>query len=160
MIKKKQVCKPSVFDVEAMYEKLTLKDDFIFGKVMQEPHNCAELLHRLTGNVISDNISINNQKSIKVALDGKGVRYDVYVEDLKTGLYDTEMQKDKNGAVLHKRSRFYQGLMDLNHLETGDEYSELLDSYVIFICTFDPFGKGLCCYAFENICKGFNGMES
>jgi predicted transposase/invertase (TIGR01784 family) len=49
--------------------------------------------------------------------------------------------------------------MDLNHLETGDEYSELLDSYVIFICTFDPFDKGLCCYRFENICKGYKGME-
>ena len=148
----------SPHELEAQYERLTLKDDFIFGKVMQEPSNCVEMLQRLTGNVIGDNVSINNQKAIKVAVDGKAVRYDVYVEDEVTGLYDAEMQQNDNRAVLPKRSRFYQGLMDLNHLETGDEYSELLDSYVIFICTFDPFDKGLCCYEFENICKGFDDM--
>ena len=145
-------------EIEEQYERLTLKDDFIFGKIMQEPCNCVEMLQRLTGNVIGSNISINNQKAIKVAVDGKGVRYDVYVEDESTGLYDAEMQQKEN-VVLPKRSRFYQGLMDLNNLETGDEYSELLDSYVIFICTFDPFDKGLCCYKFENICKGYKGME-
>ena len=149
----------SPHELEVQYERLTLKDDFIFGKVMQEPSNCVEMLQRLTGNVIGDNVSINNQKAIKVAVDGKAARYDVYVEDEVTGLYDAEMQQNDNRAVLPKRSRFYQGLMDLNHLETGDEYSELLDSYVIFICTFDPFDKGLCCYEFENVCKGFDDMK-
>ncbi len=149
----------SPHELEVQYERLTLKDDFIFGKVMQEPCNCVEMLQRLTGNVIGDNISINNQKAIKVAVDGKAVRYDVYVEDEATGLYDAEMQQNDNRAVLPKRSRFYQGLMYLNHLETGDEYSELLDSYVIFICTFDPFDKGLYCYEFENVCKGFDDMK-
>ena len=56
-------------EIEAQYERLTLKDDFIFGKVMQEPCNCVEMLQRLTGNVIGSNISINNQKAIKVAVD-------------------------------------------------------------------------------------------
>ena len=149
----------SPHELEVQYERLTLKDDFIFGKVMQEPSNCVEMLQRLTGNVIDNNISINNQKAIKVAVDGKAVRYDVYVEDEVTGLYDAEMQQNDNRAVLPKRSRFYQGLMDLNNLEIGDEYSELLDSYVIFICTFDPFDKGLCCYKFENICKGVGDLE-
>ncbi|MBE5946665.1 MAG: Rpn family recombination-promoting nuclease/putative transposase [Lachnospiraceae bacterium] len=149
----------SPHELEVQYERLTLKDDFIFGKVMQEPSNCVEMLQRLTGNVIGNNISINNQKAIKVAVDGKAVRYDVYVEDEVTGLYDAEMQQNDNRAVLPKRSRFYQGLMDLNNLEIGDEYSELLDSYVIFICTFDPFDKGLCCYKFENICKGVGDLE-
>lgn len=42
--------------------------------------------------------------------------------------------------------------MDLNELEKGDNYTELKDSYVIFICTFDPFNKNLCCYSFANLC--------
>ncbi len=40
----------------------------------------------------------------------------------------------------------------------GQDYSELLDSYVLFICTYDPFKKvddnSFClpCYTFKNIC--------
>ncbi|MBP3620201.1 MAG: Rpn family recombination-promoting nuclease/putative transposase [Lachnospiraceae bacterium] len=145
-------------ELEVMYENLTIKDDFIFGKVMENKENCVEMLERLTGNRISGNISINNQKAIKVAVDGKGVRYDVYVEDDAGVMYDAEMQREKNKSILPKRSRFYQGLMDLGYLETGDEYVELADSYVIFICTFDPFDEGLCCYEFENHCDGHEGI--
>ena len=62
----------------------------------------------------------------------------------------TETTSAKN---LPKRSRFYQGIMDLNVLEKGEDYNKLKQSYVIFICTYDPFEKGLSCYEFENICK-------
>lgn len=34
----------------------------------------------------------------------------------------------------------------------GEAYWELKRSYVIFICTFDLFGKGLHRYTFENVC--------
>ena len=38
--------------------------------------------------------------------------------------------------------------------ENNDEpYSHLRKSYVIFICTFDPFGKGLAKYTFNAICN-------
>ncbi len=145
-------------ELAVMYENLTIKDDFIFGKVMENKENCVEMIERLTGNKLSDNISINNQKAVKIAVDGKGVRYDVYVEDDARVMYDAEMQQGKNKSNLPKRSRFYQGLMDLGYLETGDEYVELADSYVIFICTFDPFDEGLCCYEFENHCDGYEGI--
>ena len=62
----------------------------------------------------------------------------------------TENTVDRN---LPKRSRFYQGMMDLNILEKGQDYNKLKQSYVIFICIFDPFGEGLSCYEFENTCK-------
>ena len=145
-------------ELAVMYENLTIKDDFIFGKVMENKDNCVEMIERLTGNKLSDNISINKQKAVKVAVDGKGVRYDVYVEDDARVMYDAEMQQSENKNILPKRSRFYQGLMDLGYLEVGDEYVELADSYVIFICTFDPFDEGLCCYEFENHCDGYEGI--
>jgi predicted transposase/invertase (TIGR01784 family) len=37
-------------------------------------------------------------------------------------------------------------------LEKGVDYRELKKSYVIFICTFDLFGKGRHRYTFKNIC--------
>ena len=37
-------------------------------------------------------------------------------------------------------------------LEAGAEYPELANSYVIFICDFDPFGWGKYRYTFRNLC--------
>ena len=141
--------------LEVRYEKLTLKDDFMFGKVMQDERNCIDMLERLTGNKIEKISTVVGQKVIKITNDSKGVRYDIYVEDENDNVYDTEMQQ-KNGTadieVLPKRARFYQGMVDLNLLESGGDYEDLKTSYVIFICTFDPFGEDLCSYQFENIC--------
>ena len=58
-------------------------------------------------------------------------------------------QKDN----LPKRTRYYQGMIDLNLLERGADYKELKKSYVIFICPFDQFQEGLHKYTFENQCK-------
>ena len=35
----------------------------------------------------------------------------------------------------------------------GEDYDKLKKSFVIFICTFDPFGKGRHLYTFENRCN-------
>lgn len=48
--------------------------------------------------------------------------------------------------------RYYQGMIDLNILEKGGDYNELKKSYVIFICTFDPYGQGRHLYSFEYLC--------
>ncbi|MCM1273215.1 MAG: Rpn family recombination-promoting nuclease/putative transposase, partial [Clostridium sp.] len=53
---------------------------------------------------------------------------------------------------LPKRSRYYQGMIDLNVLEKGEDYQDLKRSFVIFVCTFDLFGKGRHIYTFENRC--------
>ncbi|MBD5097257.1 MAG: Rpn family recombination-promoting nuclease/putative transposase [Lachnospiraceae bacterium] len=43
-------------------------------------------------------------------------------------------------------------MIDLNILEKGEDYKNLKRSYIIFICTFDLFGKGRHIYTFENRC--------
>ena len=47
----------------------------------------------------------------------------------------------------------YQGMIDLNLIEKGFPYTALNTSYVIFICTFDPFGKGKYQYTFRALCQ-------
>ena len=54
---------------------------------------------------------------------------------------------------LPKRMRYYQGMIDLNILNKGESYCNLKKSYVIFICTFDPFGEGRHIYTFCNTCQ-------
>lgn len=42
--------------------------------------------------------------------------------------------------------------MDVASIPPGTDFNDLKPSYVIFICTFDPFGQGLYQYTFENRC--------
>ena len=41
---------------------------------------------------------------------------------------------------------------DIDNLLKGEEYSELKESFIIFICQFDLFGLNLPQYTFKNIC--------
>ena len=78
------------------------------------------------------------------------MRLDIYVDDGKT-VYDCEMQTSffKN---IPKRSRYYQGFIDMDLIKKGVDYSKLKKSFVIFICTFDLFGRDGYIYTFENQC--------
>lgn len=62
-----------------------------------------------------------------------------------------EMQTTENGN-LAKRTRYYQGMIDLGILEKGENYKNLKRSFIIFVCTFDLFRKGRHIYTFENCC--------
>ncbi len=66
----------------------------------------------------------------------------------------------RNQYNLPKRSRHYQGMMDVQMLPAGEiDYNKLCDSIMIFICTFDLFGKGKLCYTFENTCAELPGLK-
>ena len=80
------------------------------------------------------------------------------MKDEKEVVYDIEMQVSDT-KELPKRSRYYQGMMDLQLIDKGQYYDELNQSYVIFICPFDVFGKGRYIYTFENICKEENRIS-
>ena len=51
------------------------------------------------------------------------------------------------------RTRFYQSMVDTDNLLKGQHYSELPQSYVIFICNYDPFNSDLPIYTFKNYCE-------
>ena len=135
------------------YEDLTFTDDFMFCKVMTtNPELCHELLELIPGKKVGAFTRLDQQKPIEMTADGKGIRFDVYSEDDSKTVYDCEMQTSRKDN-LPKRTRYYQGMIDLNLLERGANYKELKKSYVIFICPFDEFKRGLHKYTFENRCK-------
>ena len=53
---------------------------------------------------------------------------------------------------LPERSRYYQGVIDVDLLKSGQKYKDLKTSFVIFICVDDIFEKGRAKYTFENLC--------
>ena len=134
------------------YEELELKDDFMFSVIMRNPKYVKPFLETILQIKIAKIEYPEVQKSIDVAAGAKGIRLDVYVEDEKHTVFNLEMQTTIK-RNLPKRMRYYQGMIDLNILEKGDDYQNLKKSYVIFICTFDPFGMGRHIYTFENHCN-------
>ena len=135
------------------YKELSFTDDFLFCNIMQNnPDICKELVELLLDRKVGKVAYSETQKSIDLALDQKGVRLDVYFEDDLSTAYNIEMQTTNTGN-LPKRSRYYQGTVDLNMISSGAEYDELKTSYIIFINTFDLFGKGFPKYTFENVCQ-------
>ena len=124
-----------------------------FGKVMQNPELCKELLQRILPDLDIDHVEYPElQKSIEQDRDAHGVRLDVYVKDDKETVYDIEMQVS-NTKELPKRSRYYQSMIDLQLIDKKQHYKRLNRSYIIFICPFDLYDKGRHIYTFENICK-------
>ena len=79
---------------------------------------------------------------------------DIFVLVWSLGIVNEEIEKYKKILKdnLPKRMRYYQGMIDLNILEKGENYKNLKKSFVIFICTFDLFGLGRHVYTFENRC--------
>ena len=133
------------------FEELEIRDDFMFGVIMRNPKYCKPFLETVLNIKIGHIEYPKSQEVIDLSADAKGVRLDVYVEDGKGTIYNIEMQTtiDKN---IPKRMRYYQGMIDLNILEKGEDYRSLKKSFVIFVCTFDLFGQGRHVYTFENRC--------
>ncbi|MBR3570911.1 MAG: Rpn family recombination-promoting nuclease/putative transposase [Oscillibacter sp.] len=139
-------------------EELTIADDFMFGAVMRNPKYCKPLLELVLGVKIREIRYPEPQKTLEERYGSKSVRLDVYAEDDAGTVYDVEIQTaDKKN--LPKRTRYYQGMIDLRILERGGDYKALRRSFVIFICAFDPFGKGRWVYTFDNLCREDTEIE-
>lgn len=139
-------------------EERSIKDNFVFGAVMQNPRKCKSLLECILGIKIRKIKYPELEKTIDKAIGAKSVRLDVYVEDEFDTIYNIEIQAT-NRKNLPKRSRYYQGIIDINIIDKGDDYKKLKKSYVIFICDYDEFGKGRHIYTFENMCLEEPGLR-
>ena len=138
-------------------QNLTIKDNFLFGAVMQVEENCKGFLEMVLGFPIN-HVVVSKEKSVIYHPEYRGVRLDIYAEDENHTHYNVEMQVQKKKA-LGKRSRYYHSQMVMESLESGEDYESLPDTYVIFVCDFDPFGHGLYCYTFRNECEESKTVE-
>ena len=128
------------------WKKLTLADDFIFSRIMQNTEVCKEVLELLLKIKISHIEFPVAQKVIQTLKSSKGVRMDVYVQEPDgQRVFDIEIQSviTKEEAL---RARYYQGMLDLDNLLKGSDYVELPQTYIIFLCMNDPFDLNLPVY--------------
>lgn len=132
-------------------QELTFKDNFMFGAVMLNPEICKGVLERSLGIEI-ERVDISKERSIVYNPEYKGIRLDAYAKDENNTRYDVEMQVLRKSAI-QKRARYYHGQIDMEILLSGLPYEELPDTYVIFICDFDPFDKKKYRYTCKTICE-------
>ena len=154
-------------------DSVDIRDDFMFSYVMRDRNICTQLLqyllpeHRIdrieycevsdvaASSAAADRsagaLKVDIQKALAESFNKRGVRLDAYVDDGRN-IYNVEMQTTRQTA-LPRRARLYQAHMDINQLERGQQYDLLRPSFVIFICTFDPFGRGLYLYSYRNACR-------
>lgn len=139
------------------YEELELTDDFMFSYVMRSNGElCRQLLESILNFPIDRIDFISSQETIDTYASAKGVRLDVFAKS-GTSSFDVELQTS-NKRDIPQRSRFYQSQMDTAMLQKGQMYKELGNSYIIFLCTFDPFGFGQYIYSFRNRCTELSAL--
>ena len=126
------------------FATLPLRHYFMFGQVMQNPRICKLFLEALFEWEIEDIKYVHREKDLDDSFLSRGVRLDIYLRDSDT-VYNVEMQSDREPS-LERRIRYYQSGIDREELRKGCLFEELPDSYIIFICDYDPLGQGFAKY--------------
>ena len=125
-------------------------NDEIFKVVMQDESIAREIIGVILGKKVAEIRNYSTQKDKKFQKLARGVRFDLYFEDDNTA-YEVEMQNSPC-IDMGRRCRFYQGMIDVDLLQEGDGFDQLKDSYIIFLCAYDPFKQGKPVYTFETVC--------
>lgn len=141
------------------WNDLTVKDDYMFKRLMSCRDICIRLLNSILTFEVVDIEYLNTEKDFKFYHEAKGVRLDVFVKDTEKNVYNIEMQVSSNKTDFANRIRYYQGMMDTSLLERGKQYRNLNKTFIIFICPFKLFDGKRCFYTFRNICVEDKSIE-
>lgn len=160
-----EVFPPSL--LASKWEDLTLADYVVFGTVMLRPDLCKRLIE-LALQIPIDRIEyVEREKDLRAMPGTPGVRLDVYVGDGTGRMFNVELQR-RDEKYLPQRARYYQASIchemaeaarrkaadEGRGLTWGERYGSIKESYVIFVCLHDPFGRGWKRYVFKNLCVG------
>ena len=138
-------------------QDLNLCDRYLFARVMSDETICKAVLEKILGFEISEITYLEPEVTKEAVYGARSIRLDIHATE--TGrIYTVEMQTSDE-YNLPKRSRYYHSIIDADKLlKAGEKYNNLADSYVIFICTFDPFGEKLHRYTYRNECEEKPGL--
>ena len=143
---------------ETKFEDLPISNDFMFKEVMKSNKGlCKRLVGSIMQQDIEDIVYIETEKTLQPYYDSRGIRLDVILADKNHTRYNLEMQAknvigDTGEALLPKRTRYYQSVIDMDMLKKGQDFDELDPLVLIFICTFDLYKEGRYVYTFKSRC--------
>ena len=123
--------------------------------------------HRMTQKKTPDpgpDLKLKQMRVEEVILNQLGqrsIRLDAWAADETGRQFSTEMQNDTETDDVHRRSRYYQGLMDSPILKSGKKtrYRHLPSTVIIFITQEDIFGQDRAMYTFTEQCEEVPGLH-
>ena len=141
-------------------EELTIKDDYLFKRIMSEKDICIKFVQIILGIDIKDIVYIKTEEVVKELYDSKGIRLDVYLKDEDEIVYNIEMQVTSLGEEeFAKRFRYYEAMIDSYLLRVGQKYKDLNKLFIVFICPFEIFKNERTIYSFKNFCVEDKSIE-
>ncbi|MCI8615306.1 MAG: hypothetical protein HFJ01_09475 [Lachnospiraceae bacterium] len=137
-------------DLQRLRGLRPIDDDFM-RCLFKDNIPLAEMVLRIiTG---KEDLVITNcqtQKDMKRLAGARSVCLDAYGTDSMGKRYDLEIQRADKGADPH-RARYHSSVLDIENLDAGQEFSELPDTYTIFITEKDFYGMGEPLYVIERM---------
>ncbi len=128
--------------VNKIIDGLTLFDDDLMSHVFDKNIEATELMLRIILGRNIKVISVDGQDEFKNPIvGGRNIILDIHAVEETGEEIDIEVQGDARGTSL-QRARFHSSMMDARMLKEGQEFTELKDSYVIFIYKNDKFSVG------------------
>ena len=129
-------------------KELRLMDDDFFSEALDGKTEAVEYI--LNTVLERDDIKV---KSTKAQVEYKSatkrsIKLDIQAEDVNGRLMDIEIQRSDRGSGV-RRARFHSSMIDRALLSKGDDFEDLVDTYVIFITEKDKFGMGIPLYHIE-----------
>ncbi len=133
--------------VEQIVDGMSLFDDDLMSMVFDGNIEATELLLRII--LKKDDIqvvSVVGQRELQSpVVGGRDICLDILAKDSTGKHYNVEVQQKPEGAHI-RRARFNGSMMDSRMLKAGQEFSELQDSYMVFITRTDIFKRGIPIY--------------
>lgn len=133
--------------VEQIVDDMDLFDDDLMSMVFDGNNPATGLLLKII--LKRDDItviSVVGQREFQnPVVGGRDIRLDILAKDSMGKYYNIEVRKGAEGAHV-RRARFNSSMMDSRMLKAGQEFSELRDSYMVFITQTDIFGYGIPIY--------------
>ena len=129
-------------------KELRLMDDDFFSEALDGKTVAVEYIL----NTVLERDDIK-EKSTKAQVEYKSatkrsIKLDIQAEDVNGRLMDIEIQRSDRGSGV-RRARFHSSMIDRSLLSKGDDFEDLVDTYVIFITEKDKFGMGIPLYHIE-----------
>ena len=131
-------------DLQRLANFTLLDDDFMTAVFADNIPSVQYVLDVILGLPDLKIETVQVQETLK-NLRGHSVRLDIYAVDDQHRHHNIEIQAGNYKATL-QRARYYSSMIDARILDKGKDYSELEDTYVVFITKEDIFEKGLPIY--------------
>lgn len=120
-------------------QQLRIFDDEFLKEIFDGNTEATELvLNIVFGRNDLKVMKVIGQREIK-GIEGHSVRLDIMAQDSENHAYDIEVQRQDSGW-LPLRARYNSSMMDTVLLPSGEDYSKLIPTYVIFFTETDTVG--------------------